>query len=83
MNADRYHAAQTLFRAFCYLHGRMTPQHSKTHPNPEFLAGCVLHACLAQLLGEIRQQHAMRKMDSLGSRQFIPETIGSAGLSKR
>jgi hypothetical protein len=60
MNADQYRAAQTLFRAFCHLHRRMKPADPMSHPNPEFLAGCVLHACLATLLAEIREQNAQR-----------------------
>jgi hypothetical protein len=51
-----YLAEQTLFRAFCYLHPRMEDAGSVSVPmNAEALAGCVLHACMAKLMGEIRK----------------------------
>lgn len=54
---DLYEAAQTLFRAFSYLHLRMQNAGPNSEPmNAEALAGCVLHACMARLMAEIRQQ---------------------------
>lgn len=52
-----YQAAQTLVRAFSYLQPRMQGGGPQARPmNAEALAGCVLHACLARLLDEIRLQ---------------------------
>ncbi len=56
---EMYEAAQTLFRAFCYLQPRMTSAGKQAQPmNAETLAGCVLHACMAKLMGDIRQRTA-------------------------
>jgi hypothetical protein len=53
---ELYQGAQTLFRAFSYLEPRMKSPGSRAQPlNAETLAGCVLHACMATLVGEIRQ----------------------------
>jgi len=54
---ETYQAAQTLIRAFSYLQPRMQGGGPQAQPmNAEALAGCVLHGCLARLLGEIRRQ---------------------------
>lgn len=53
---ELYQGAQTLFRAFSYLHPRMQSEGSRAQPmNAETLAGCVLHACMTKVMGEIRQ----------------------------
>jgi hypothetical protein len=57
-----YLAAQTLFRAFCYLHPRMQGNAQAEPVNSETLAGCILHACMAALMGEIRQRGAAARM---------------------
>lgn len=55
----RYEAAQVLFAAFSYLYPRMEGGHARSQPmNPEALAGCILHACMAKLTIEIRAQAA-------------------------
>lgn len=56
---ERYEAAQILFAAFSYLHPRMQGGRAWSKPmNAEALAGCILHACMARLMGEIRAQGA-------------------------
>jgi hypothetical protein len=56
---ELYQGAQTLFRAFSYLQPRMESAGTQAQPmNAETLAGCVLHACMAKLMGEIRQHKA-------------------------
>ena len=56
---ELYQAAQSLFRAFTYLQPRMQSAGAQEQPmNAETLAGCVLHACMAKLMGEIRQRTA-------------------------
>lgn len=58
-----YRAAQILFRAFSYLQPRMESAGNEAQPmNDETLAGCVLHACMAKLVGEIRQRRAESRM---------------------
>jgi len=57
-----YRATQSLFRAFHYLQPRMkggvlAPPHPM---NGEALAGCILHGCMAQLVGELRQRRDQR-----------------------
>ena len=53
-----HQAAHTLFQAFVYLEPRMqggtlvSPQPM----NAEALAGCILHGCLARLVGELMEQ---------------------------
>ena len=54
---ELYQATQTLFEAFHYLQPRMQRELSADEPlNPETLAGCVLHACMAKVVGEIRRR---------------------------
>jgi hypothetical protein len=54
---ELYQATQTLFEAFHYLQPRMQRELSADEPlNPETLAGCVLHACMAKVMGEIRRR---------------------------
>jgi len=54
---ELHQATRTLFRAFHHLQGRMRGgQLSPPQPmNAEALAGCILHACMAQLVRQIRQ----------------------------
>jgi hypothetical protein len=54
---ELYQATQTLFEAFHYLQPRMQRELSADEPlNPETLAGCVLHACMTKVMGEIRRR---------------------------
>jgi hypothetical protein len=56
---ELYEATQTLFRAFSYLQPRMERAGTEAQPmNAESLAGCVLHACMAKLVGDIRERTA-------------------------
>ena len=56
---ELYQAAHSLFRAFTYLQPRMQSEGTVAQPmNAETLAGCILHACMAKLMGEIRQRKA-------------------------
>ena len=60
---ELYQGAQTLFRAFCSLQPRMESAGTQPQPmNAETLAGCVLHACMAKLMGEIRQHRTGSRM---------------------
>jgi hypothetical protein len=60
MNIEKrelYQAAQILSEAFSYLQPRMQGGWPLGQPmNAEALAGCLLHACMAKLMGEIRRQ---------------------------
>jgi hypothetical protein len=53
---ELYKATQTIFRAFNYLSPRMKGGGlSPPQPmNPEALAGCILHGCMARLVREIQ-----------------------------
>jgi hypothetical protein len=50
---ELYQGAQTLFRAFCYLQPRM--ESAGTQPQP-------MNACMAKLMGEIRQHRTGSRM---------------------
>jgi hypothetical protein len=58
-----YRATQSLFRAFHYLHPRMEGGSLAPHQamNGEALAGCILHSCMAQLVGELQRQREQRE----------------------
>ena len=61
-----YTATQTLFRAFHYLQPRMQGG-SLAPPRPmnsEALAGCILHGCMAQLVGELQQRRERHETQS-------------------
>lgn len=61
-----YRATQSLFRAFHYLHPRMEGG-ALAPPQPmngEALAGCILHSCMAQLVGELRQRCEQRETET-------------------
>jgi hypothetical protein len=61
---EMYQATQTLFEAFCYLQPRMQDEVADEEPlNAETLAGCVLHACMAKLMGEIRQRRSGSRIE--------------------
>ncbi len=64
-HTDIFAATRTLFRAFAYLQPRM--QGGSLAPpqpmNPEALAGCLLHGCMARLLREIQE---LRPQSSCG-----------------
>ncbi len=54
---DVFKATRMLFRAFAYLQPRMEGG-SLAPPqpmNPEALAGCLLHGCMARLLREVQE----------------------------
>jgi hypothetical protein len=60
---QHYRATQKLFRAFHYLQPRMESG-SLAPPQPmngEALAGCILHSCMAQLVGEMQQRREQRE----------------------
>jgi hypothetical protein len=67
---DIYAATQTLFRAFTHLQPRMRGG-SITPPrpmNPEALAGCVLHSCIAQLLRDMQARRAQFMLEGSSGR---------------
>jgi hypothetical protein len=55
---ELYDATRTLFRAFHYLKPRMKGGDlaPPAPMNPEALAGCILHDCMARLVRELQQR---------------------------
>ncbi len=61
---ELYQATQTLFEAFSYLQPRMQSEVAAEEPlNDETLAGCVLHACMTKVMGEIRRRTSGSRME--------------------
>ncbi|MGC2111058.1 MAG: hypothetical protein WA655_16180 [Candidatus Korobacteraceae bacterium] len=77
--ADLYQATQTIFRAFNYLAPRM--EGGEVFPsrpmNPEALAGCILHGCMARLVREIQDRR-----QQMGPLVQLPSGVGHSSTRK-
>ncbi len=72
---DLFVATQILFEAFHYLQPRMKGG-SLAPPqpmNPEALAGCILHGCMARVLREIQAQRARSNADAPSGWIVLPQ----------